>query len=71
MTMLDIECLRGQDPVHLQDWTVDVDGELRGGVAFTVDGDEEVIVDFSPDQARGFSKELVAAADRADKAALR
>lgn len=67
--MTRIECLLGQEPVYVGDWTVETDGELRSGVVVKVDAEEEVIVDFSPTQARVFGQELISAACRAIKAA--
>lgn len=67
--MTRIECLLGQEPLYVDDWTVETDGELRSGVVLKVDADEEVIVDFSPTQARVLGQELITAADRAIKSA--
>lgn len=69
--MIEIECVLGDNPVYLEDWTADLELKLRGGVCVRIDAEVEAAVDFTPDQARGFARELIAAADRASMASQR
>lgn len=69
--MTRIECALGDNPVYLEDWTADAERGLRGGVCVRIHDEIEAAVDFTPEQARDFAQELIAAADRATKAGQR
>jgi hypothetical protein len=62
-----VPAVLGDEPVYIQDWCVQVDDELRGGVSIHVHSDDG-ITDFRPNQARAFARALNTAADRAERA---
>jgi len=69
MSVATVATMRGQEPVYVEDEVVETDGELHSLVVLKIDEETEVIVDFTPTQARAFARELIDAADRAVKEA--